>query len=93
MELVSHMVILEMHSFQEQFIPIDIHANKLSDWLLSRRHCNREWQAQILTIREKINNAIQDMPVHEGITKLLSGSCKFFMIDYYQMHLLCIKCQ
>ncbi|KDR07538.1 hypothetical protein L798_02918, partial [Zootermopsis nevadensis] len=58
----------------EQFIPIDIHTNKLSDWLLSRRHCNREWQAQILTIREKINNAIQDMPVHVGITKLLSGS-------------------
>lgn len=58
-------------------MPIDIHTNKLSDWLISRRHCNREWQTQILTIREKINNAIQDMPVHEGITKLLSGFCKF----------------
>lgn len=58
-------------------MPIDIHTNKLSDWLISRRHCSREWQTQILTIREKINNAIQDMPVHEGITKLLSGICKF----------------
>ncbi|PSN58422.1 hypothetical protein C0J52_02807 [Blattella germanica] len=61
-------------SMREQYIPIDIHTNKLSDWLISRRHCNREWQARILTIREKINNAIQDMPVHEGIAKLLSGS-------------------
>lgn len=60
-------------------MPIDIHTNKLSDWLISRRHCNREWQTQILTIREKINSAIQDMPVHEGITKLLSG----FYINYF----------
>jgi len=68
---------------QEQFIPIDIHTNKLSDWLLSRRHCKREWQTQILSIREKINNAIQDMPVHGGITKLLSGS----YINYFH----CLK--
>lgn len=31
----------------------------------------------VLPIREKINNAIQDMPIHEGIAKLLSGSCMF----------------
>ncbi|PNF20855.1 CDK5 regulatory subunit-associated protein 3 [Cryptotermes secundus] len=68
---------------QEQFVPIDIHTNKLSDWLISRRHCSREWQTQILTIREKINNAIQDMPVHEGITKLLSG----IYINYFH----CLK--
>nr|CAD7440956.1 unnamed protein product [Timema bartmani] len=59
---------------QEQDLPIDIHTNKLLDWLISRRHCNREWQSQVLTIRTKINNAIQDMPVHEGIMKLLSGT-------------------
>ncbi|XP_066996998.1 CDK5 regulatory subunit-associated protein 3 isoform X2 [Anabrus simplex] len=58
----------------EQNIPIDIHTNKLLDWLISRRHVNRDWQTQVLVIREKINNAIQDMPVHEGIAKLLSGS-------------------
>jgi hypothetical protein len=61
-------------------VPIDIHTNKLCDWLISRRHCSREWQTQILAIREKINNAIQDMPAHEGITKLLSGFCKFTVI-------------
>lgn len=58
----------------EQDIPIDIHSNKLLDWLTSRRHCNKEWHVNILQIREKINNAIQDMPAHEGIVKLLSGS-------------------
>lgn len=59
---------------QDQFIPIDIHTNKLPDWLVSRRHCIRDWQPQVQIIREKINNAIQDMPAHEGITRLLSGT-------------------
>ncbi|KAJ3662318.1 hypothetical protein Zmor_006673 [Zophobas morio] len=57
----------------EQNIPIDINNNKLLDWLISRRHVNKDWQNSILQIREKINNAIQDMPAHEGIIKLLSG--------------------
>lgn len=57
----------------EQNIPIDINTNKLLDWLISRRHVNKDWQNNILKIREKINNAIQDMPAHEGIIKLLSG--------------------
>ncbi|VEN40797.1 unnamed protein product [Callosobruchus maculatus] len=57
----------------EQNIPIDINTNKLLDWLISRRHVNKDWQENILKIREKINNAIQDMPAHEGIIKLLSG--------------------
>ncbi|KAJ1520518.1 hypothetical protein ONE63_003641 [Megalurothrips usitatus] len=68
---------------QEQFIPIDIHTNKLPDWLVSRRHCIRDWQPRVQTIREKINNAIQDMPVHEGITRLLSGT----FINYFH----CLK--
>ncbi|RZC38538.1 hypothetical protein BDFB_013304 [Asbolus verrucosus] len=57
----------------EQNIPIDINNNKLLDWLVSRRHVNKDWQNNILKVREKINNAIQDMPAHEGIIKLLSG--------------------
>ncbi|KAG5900655.1 hypothetical protein JTB14_005926 [Gonioctena quinquepunctata] len=57
----------------EQNIPIDINTTKLLEWLISRRHVNKDWQNNILKIREKINNAIQDMPAHEGIIKLLSG--------------------
>lgn len=61
-------------SFQESNIPIDINIGKLQDWLVSRRHVNKEWQKNILAVREKINNAIQDMPAHDGIAALLSGS-------------------
>ncbi|KAF5296397.1 hypothetical protein FQA39_LY12516 [Lamprigera yunnana] len=57
----------------EQNIPIDINTTKLLEWLVSRRHVSKDWQNDILKIREKINNAIQDMPEHEGIVKLLSG--------------------
>ncbi|XP_033216908.1 CDK5 regulatory subunit-associated protein 3 isoform X2 [Belonocnema kinseyi] len=59
---------------EEQDIPIDINSGKLLEWLTNRRHCNKDWQTNILTIREKINTAIQDMPVHEEIAKLLSGT-------------------
>ncbi|ELV11773.1 CDK5 regulatory subunit-associated protein 3 [Tupaia chinensis] len=44
------------------------------DWLVDRRHCNLKWQSLVLTIREKINAAIQDMPESEEIAQLLSGS-------------------
>ncbi|XP_065212865.1 CDK5 regulatory subunit-associated protein 3 [Planococcus citri] len=58
----------------EDNIPIDIHIPKLLEWLLDRRHCKKDWQAQITSIREKINAAIQDMPENESIKELLSGS-------------------
>lgn len=57
----------------DQSIAIDINTAKLLEWLVSRRHVSKDWQNHILKIREKINNAIQDMPAHEGIIKLLSG--------------------
>ncbi|CAN7983976.1 unnamed protein product, partial [Ixodes hexagonus] len=58
----------------ENLLPIDIQTNKLLDWLISRRHCNKDWQAKALVVREKINAAIQDMPEVEEITNLLSGT-------------------
>ncbi|XP_023934822.1 CDK5RAP3-like protein [Bicyclus anynana] len=67
----------------ESNIPIDINIGKLQDWLISRRHVNKEWQKSVLAVREKINNAIQDMPVHEDIAALLSGS----YINYFH----CLK--
>lgn len=57
----------------EQNIPIDINTTKLLDWLVSRRHIPKDWQDRILKVREKINTAIQDMPEHDGIVKLVSG--------------------
>ncbi|KAG8236540.1 hypothetical protein J437_LFUL011317 [Ladona fulva] len=46
--------------------------NRNAEWLISRRHCQKDWQSKIIAIREKINSAIQDMPVHTGIAELLS---------------------
>ncbi|KAJ8384226.1 hypothetical protein AAFF_G00207740 [Aldrovandia affinis] len=57
-----------------QNVPIDIQTSKLLDWLVDRRHCNLKWQSAVMTIREKINAAIQDMPENEEIKQLLSGS-------------------
>ncbi|ROT76924.1 putative CDK5 regulatory subunit-associated protein 3-like [Penaeus vannamei] len=67
----------------EQDIPIDIHGHKLLDWLVSRREVKRDWSTKTRIIREKINNAIQDMPEHPEITRLLSGT----YINYFH----CLK--
>jgi len=57
-----------------QFISIDIHVNKLLEWLISRRHCNADWPKEAVKVRAKINAAIQDMPENKIITQLLSGT-------------------
>lgn len=59
---------------KHQNLPIDIQTSKLLDWLVDRRHCNLKWQSAVMTIREKVNAAIQDMPENEEIKQLLSGS-------------------
>lgn len=61
---------------KESSIPIEIHAQKLSEWLTNRKHCKRDWHSHIQHIREKINVAIQDMPENKEILQLLSGTCK-----------------
>lgn len=61
----------------EQDIPIDIHVNKLSDWLVSRRIVDKNWQKNIKFVRNKINEAIKDMPGNAELISLLSGSCKY----------------
>uniref|UniRef100_A0A1L8DM00 Putative cdk5 activator-binding protein n=1 Tax=Nyssomyia neivai TaxID=330878 RepID=A0A1L8DM00_9DIPT len=58
----------------EQDIPIDIHTGKLLEWLVSRRVVGKEWHKAIPEIRNKINNAIRDMPAHDDLVKLLAGA-------------------
>lgn len=55
-------------------LPIDIHYNKLQDWLINRRHCIQEWPARAVAIREKINEALTDMPENPQIKELLKGT-------------------
>ncbi|KAF5906349.1 CDK5 regulatory subunit-associated protein 3, partial [Clarias magur] len=57
-----------------QNLPIDIQTSKLLDWLVDRRHCSLKWQNAVMTIREKINAALQDMPENEEIKQLLIGT-------------------
>jgi len=47
------------------------------DWLLSRRHCSQNWSEMILSVREKINSAIQDMPAVDDVANLLRGTCLY----------------
>lgn len=63
----------------EQDIPIDIHVNKLSDWLVSRRIVDKNWQRNVKDVRNKINEALKDMPGNEELIELLSGSCEYLI--------------
>lgn len=65
----------------EQDIPIDIHVNKLQDWLVSRRIVEKNWFRQVKDVRNNINEALKDMPAEEGLVKLLSGARKLFLND------------
>ncbi|CAD5223688.1 unnamed protein product [Bursaphelenchus okinawaensis] len=60
-------------------LAIDIHSNKLLDWLISRRHGQNDWIKKSTDIREKIKHAILDMPENERILELLrGGSINYF---------------
>jgi hypothetical protein len=58
----------------EQDIPIDIHVNKLQDWLVSRRIVDKNWHRYVKDVRTTITNALQDMPANDALVKLLSGA-------------------
>ena len=55
-------------------LPIDIQLKKMSDWLISRRICNRNWHDKISEVREKIAAAITDMPEHPEIKDILTAT-------------------
>ncbi|XP_055595239.1 CDK5RAP3-like protein [Uranotaenia lowii] len=58
----------------EADIPIDIHAGKLLDWLVSRRIVDKNWHLNVRDVRSKISNALTDMPAHDGLVQLLKGA-------------------
>ena len=59
------------------------------EWLVDRRHCQSKWQDAALVIREKINDAIQDMPAVDEIMQLLSGSCMYFVFTWVLFFFMC----
>lgn len=70
----------------EQDIPIDIHVNKLQDWLISRRIVDKNWHRLVKDIRNQINNALLDMPQHEKLVKLLSGDRELSFDHFIHIH-------
>ncbi|GBM61360.1 CDK5 regulatory subunit-associated protein 3 [Araneus ventricosus] len=59
---------------KEEDMPIDIRLHRLLDFLITRLICPRDWQKNIITVRQNINNAIQDMPAVDEIANLLAGT-------------------
>lgn len=66
----------------EQDIPIDIHVNKLQDWLVSRRIVDKNWHRHVKDVRNNINEALKDMPANESLVKLLSGDREFISTSF-----------
>lgn len=75
-----------LFQLQEQNIPIDIHIGKLLEWLTSRHIVGKNWHTKITEIRNRIAHAINDMPSHDQLVKLLSGT------RTYSKHLMILKC-
>lgn len=44
-----------------------------TDWLISRKHCKKDWLQSLNAIRDDIRKALMDMPEHEAIANILSG--------------------
>uniref|UniRef100_A0A0N5CD12 CDK5RAP3-like protein n=1 Tax=Strongyloides papillosus TaxID=174720 RepID=A0A0N5CD12_STREA len=61
-------------------LPIDINSNKLCDWVISRRHCERTWFDQAQNIRIKLNEALKQLPENDKIKEITS----LVPITYYQ---------
>jgi len=61
---------------QKPALPIDIHYNKLLDWLIDRRHCHVNWAQDAVIVRGKINAAVSlpldDIPENDALTSLLA---------------------
>uniref|UniRef100_A0A6M2DTP2 Putative cdk5 activator-binding protein n=1 Tax=Xenopsylla cheopis TaxID=163159 RepID=A0A6M2DTP2_XENCH len=63
----------------EADIPIDIHSSKLMDWLINRKHVKPDWNNNLGIIRQKIDEAVNNIPKNTDISCLLSGA----YIHYY----------
>lgn len=65
----------------EQELPIDIHYNKLLDWLIDRRHCDVKWLAQARIIREMIQANLTHLP---SDNELLASFKERGSLNYFQ---------
>lgn len=47
------------------------------DWLINRKHVKPDWNNNLGIIRQKIDEAVNNIPKNTDISCLLSGACKF----------------
>lgn len=47
-----------------------------ADWLVSRRHCGKDWMKSLTQIRQMILQALRDMPENEAIAQILSSGSR-----------------
>lgn len=48
-----------------------VYQFSLTDWLISRRHCKKDFQKSLDLIRVKVKLAVQDMPQIDEVIQLL----------------------
>ncbi|CAI9719934.1 Hypothetical predicted protein [Octopus vulgaris] len=69
------------HEVNYENLPIDIHYNKLTDWLINRRHCQQNWPASALVVRDKINQALKTLPdVNEVVDIMKNSKITYFHV-------------
>ncbi|CAG5131829.1 unnamed protein product [Candidula unifasciata] len=69
-------------------LPIDIHYNKLTDWLVNRRHCTQQCPAILTLIRDKLTKAVEETRAElsggEEVQQLLASP----QLNYFQVKVL-----
>ncbi|BFZ06477.1 hypothetical protein BsWGS_09515 [Bradybaena similaris] len=69
-------------------LPIDIHYNKLLDWLVNRRHCTQQCPAILTVIRDKVAKTVgetrAELPGEREIQQLLESP----QLNYFQVKVL-----
>jgi hypothetical protein len=64
-------------------LPIDIHYDKLLEWLISRKKVPAKWQDAIRVVREKIDAALVQLPLVPEISQICSNTCTTFCFCFF----------
>ena len=57
-----------------------------TDWLISRRHCSKNWTQKLADVRQKIKKALEDMPESDDIARILADSRKYQLTNRQYSH-------
>jgi len=73
---VRDIVDVVRRKMEDQLLPIDIHYNKLLDWLIDRRHCDPKWHTLVKRIQERISQAQKTLPDTQQLAKIKERESK-----------------